>query len=47
MNINGRDITAADLIEQIDMLHSGWCNIMYKHISTDFINRIAFTKHSN
>ena len=35
MNINGRDITAADLIEQIDMLHSGWCKIMYKYISTD------------
>ena len=35
MNINGRDITAADLIEQIDMLRTGWCKIMYKYISTD------------
>ena len=35
MNINGRDITAADLIEQIDMLHSGWCKMMYKYITTD------------
>ena len=35
MNINGRDITAADLIDQIDMLHSGWCKLMYKYISTD------------
>jgi len=35
MNINGRDITAADLVDQIDMLHSGWCKLMYKYISTD------------
>jgi len=35
MNINGRDITQADLIEQIDMLRSGWCKLMYKCISTD------------
>ena len=35
MNINGRDITAADLVNQIDMLHSGWCKLMYKYISTD------------
>ena len=35
MNINGRDITAAELIEQIDMLRTGWCKIMYKYISTD------------
>lgn len=35
MNINGRDITQADLIEQIDMLHAGWCRIMYTCISTD------------
>ena len=35
MNINGRDITAADLVNQIDMLHAGWCKLMYKYISTD------------
>ena len=35
MNINGRDITEADLIEQIDMLHSGWCNLMSKYILSD------------
>ena len=35
MNINGRDITAADLLNEIDMLHSGWCRLMYKYISTD------------
>ena len=35
MNINGRDITAADLINQLDTIHSGWCKLMYKYISTD------------
>ena len=35
MNINGRDITAADIIMQIDMLRAGWCKLMYKYISTD------------
>ena len=35
MNINGRDITAADIVTQLDMLHIGWCNLMYKCISTD------------
>ena len=35
MNINGRDITAADLTMQLDMLHEGWCKLMYKYISTD------------
>ena len=35
MNINGQDITAAELIDQIDMLRAGWCNMMYKFISTD------------
>jgi len=35
MNINGKDITAADLINQIDMLHSSWSNLMYKYITTD------------
>ena len=35
MNINGRDITAADLIEQIDMLRTGWCKIMYKTFLKD------------
>ena len=35
MNINGRDITAADLAMQVDMLHTGWCKLMYKYISTD------------
>ena len=35
MNINGRDITQADLIEQIDMLRAGWCKIMYTCISSD------------
>jgi hypothetical protein len=33
MNINGRYITAADLIEQIDMLHSRWSNLMYAYIT--------------
>ena len=35
MNINGRDITAADIVNQLDILHSGWCKLMYKCISTD------------
>ena len=35
MNINGRDITAADIAMQIDMLHSGWCKLMYKYFSAD------------
>ena len=35
MNINGRDITAADIVTQLDILHSGWCKLMYKCISTD------------
>tara|TARA_R100000030_G_scaffold37897_1_gene28448 strand:- start:468 stop:704 length:237 start_codon:yes stop_codon:yes gene_type:complete len=35
MNINGKDITPADLLNQIDMLHTGWCELMYKYISID------------
>ena len=35
MNINGQDITAADIVNQLDILHSGWCKLMYKCISTD------------
>ena len=35
MKINGRDITAADIVNQLDILHSGWCKLMYKCISTD------------
>ena len=35
MNVNGRDITAADIAMQLDMLHEGWCNLMYKYISID------------
>ena len=35
MNINGKDITPADLLDQIDMLHTGWCELMYKYISID------------
>jgi hypothetical protein len=35
MNINGQDITAADIVTQLDMLHTGWCRLMYKCISTD------------
>ena len=35
MNINGKDITAADLLNQIDMLHTGRCELMYKYISID------------
>jgi len=35
MNVNGKDITAADLINQIDMLQSSWSNLMYKFITTD------------
>ena len=35
MNINGQDITAADIVTQLDMLHKGWCCLMYKCISTD------------
>ena len=35
MNINGKDITAADLMDQVDLLRSRWCELMYKYISTD------------
>jgi len=47
MNINGKDITAADLIDQIDMLHSGWCNLMRKYILSDdtFLKAIPGTNY--
>ena len=35
MNINGRNMTAADIAMQIDMINSKWCELMYKYISTD------------
>ena len=35
MNINGQDITAADLMHRLDMLNSKWYNIIYKYILTD------------
>ena len=48
MNINGRDITAADLVKQIDMLREGWCNLMYKYISIDetFLKDMPVTNYT-
>ena len=48
MNINGRDITAADLVMQIDMLRAGWCELMFKYISTDktFLKDMPVTNYT-
>ena len=35
MNINGKDITAADLLNQLDLLHQTWYNIMYSYMVED------------
>ena len=35
MNINGRDITAADLLNRLDLLHSTWYNVMYNYLTED------------
>jgi|TARA_R110001583_G_scaffold32171_6_gene110236 hypothetical protein len=35
MNINGRDITAQDLIDKLDQLSGTWYNMMYKIILED------------
>ena len=48
MNINGKDITAADLLNQLDVLHQTWYNIMYSYMVQDksFIKDMPGTNYN-